>query len=556
MARRISRVGAGVAVLTCLLVAQLFRIQVLGSVAGRDLGREAVRQRTVGLPIEVARGLIYDRNHVPLTAGCERVSAVAFPSLTVPALAREPALAARVAGLLGLTAAEVAAALGQPGAPFRLKTGLAPSEAAALNRANPPGVVAVTEHLRYGPDSLARHLIGYIRPHAYQNPLDNVGVDGLERRYDRWLRGSGPLQVVAVVTPHKDEQLSGLGYRLRPAGSQEGGHSLVLTLDAYIQRVVEEELDRQGIERGAAVVVDPYTGEVLAMASRPNFDQNQPQQALDVHGAMVNAAVSAFAPGSVFKLVVAAAALDEGLTELHEVFTCTGEVRAGNRVFTCPSIAHGGHGRLTLQDALAYSCNSVFITLGQRLGAATLLGYAAAFGLGARTGVEIDREAAGLLPRAWGLGPEALANLSLGQGQLEVTPLQLAMVVATLVNDGIMLSPWVVRELRDPRGYTVERAGPGPGQRVVSSETARQLRLAMFAVTTYGTGRLAQTRSRAAGKTGSAETGPGQRTHAYFAGFAPFYVPKYVMVVFAEQAGAGGSVAAPVFGRTLNRLLP
>jgi len=205
---------------------------------------------------------------------------------------------------------------------------------------------------------------------------------------------------------------------------------------------------------------------------------------------------------------------------------------------------------------MAYSCNVVFIELAQRLGARRLLQYAVRFGLGNPTGIPMDREAKGRLPGELGMGPEALANLALGQGVLEVTPLQKARVVAALVNDGIMPVPWLLREIRTPRGEILEQHRAPGGTRVVGPETAGLLRLAMFAVTTYGTGQSAQVPARAAGKTGSAQTRPGLPPHSWFVGFAPFYVPRYVMAVFAEKARAGGLVAAPVFRAVMEAILP
>lgn len=558
--RRIARVITCFAMLLVFLTLQLARIQLVGVVAGRRLGQEAVRQRTPGVPIEVVRGDIYDRNLISLTAGGVRQSVVAFPSITSGlkagvAPAEWAAWLSGVSAVLGLGVSELDAVLGTPGPPRRLRVNVAPGVAEAVWVANWPGIVAVTEKIRYGPDSLARHLVGYVLPHAYTNPADNLGVAGLEGRYDALLKGRGPELLVACVNAHQ-ELIAGLGYRVQQGAPRDPGHSLILTLDASIQRVVEEVLDSRGINRGAAVVVNPYTGEILAMASRPNYDQNQPHLAFETPGALINVAVSPYQAGSVFKLVVAAAAIEEGLVRLDEKFSCSGEILVASRVFACSHQSRGGHGTISFQDAMAYSCNVAFIQVAQRLGARKLVEYASRFGLGTRTGVEIEREAAGRLPGDLWMGPEALANLALGQGVLEVTPLQMAMVVSALVNDGVMPAPWLVREVRDARGFTLEEHRAPAATRVVSAETARQLRLAMFAVTTYGTGQSAQITYRSAGKTGSAETRPRLPTHAWFAGFAPFYVPRYVMVVFAEQAGAGGVVAAPVFRAVMERLLP
>lgn len=557
--RRVSWAFGGLALLLVALVVQLARIQLVGVLGGRDLPQEALRQRTPGIPIEVVRGGIYDRNLVSLISRGARQSVVAFPTITAGARARgcPEQWQAMLSGLSAVLAmpSDLDSILSVPAPPRRLRTNVAPEVAQAVWMEGWPGIISVTETTRYGPGSLARHLVGYVLPHAYTNPADNRGVSGLEARYDAVLRGSGPDLVVATVDAHHD-LIYGLGYRVQRSDLGDPGHALVLTLDASIQRRVEEVMDARGIRNGAAVVLDPYTGAVLAMASRPNYDQNQPHLAFAIPGALANAAVGAYPAGSVFKLVVAAAALEEGLTSLDEEFRCPGAIRAGTRTFTCPRQAGRDGGTITLLDAMAYSCNVVFIELAQRLGARRLLAYASRFGLGNATGLPLDREDGGRLPSELGMGPEALANLALGQGVMEVTPLQKARVVAALVNDGIMPVPWVVREIRTPRGKILEQHQSPGGTRVVGSKTARQLRLLMFAVTTYGTGQLAQIPSRAAGKTGSAQTHPGMPPHSWFVGFAPFYVPRYVLVVFAEKAGAGGLVAAPVFRAIMEGILP
>jgi cell division protein FtsI/penicillin-binding protein 2 len=558
--RRVALALGCLALLLCALVGQLARIQLVGVLSGRHLQQEALRQRTLGIPIEVARGGIYDRNLVSLTSEGARQSVVVFPTITAGKQIRGSReqwqeMLAGLSAVLGVPSDELDAVLGVPAPPRRLRANVTPEVAQAVWMEGWPGIIAVTETVRYGPGSLARHLVGYVLPHAYTNPAYNLGVSGLEARYDAVLRGSGPNLVVATVDAHH-QLIPGLGYRVQESGLGNPGHALVLTLDAAIQRRVEEVMDARDIQNGAAVVLDPYTGAVLAMASRPNYDQNQPHLAFAIPGALTNAAVSAYPAGSVFKLVVAAAALEEGVTSLDEEFRCPGAILAGNRTFTCPRQAGRDRGSITLVDAMAYSCNVVFIELAQRLGARRLLEYAGRFGLGSATGLPLDREAGGRLPWELGMGPAALANLALGQGVLEVTPLQKARIVAALVNDGIMPVPWVVREIRTPRGEILEQPQPPGGTRVVRSETARQLRLLMFAVTAHGTGRLAQIPSRAAGKTGSAQSYPGMPPHSWFVGFAPFYVPRYVLVVFAEKAGAGGLVAAPVFRAIMEGILP
>ncbi len=531
-----------------LVLVQLVRIQIVGVVAGRALAQEAVNQRTPGIPLEVARGDILDRNQESLTGEGTRWSVVAFPQI----VRQWPDIPRHIAHALNIDLSTLHMDITGWNGPLRVQIAGEVDEqlAETIAEASWPGMVAVQDHLRYGHDALARHIVGYIRPNAYCHPQDNVGEMGLEARYNHWLKGYDPMQLVACVDANH-HLIDGLGYRIRPS-TDSVAHSVCLTIDAEFQRIVEEEMDRAGVCRGAVLILDPYSGAVLAMASRPNFDQNHPEAAFATQNALINAAVSPYLPGSIFKLVVAAAALQEGRVSTGDAFLCNGSMVVGGRTFQCTR----AHGELTFEEAFAHSCNVVFIQLAKELGPALLTDYAHALGLGMKTGLEVDGESSGSLPLARTMGEQDVANLALGQGDTTITPLQAAVLVATLVNDGVRPVPWLVQEVsNEVTGQLVWKREPPSGVRVLGIDTARTLRLLMFHVTTYGTGQDAQIVQRAAGKTGSAQTLTGSPSHAWFAGFSPFYVPRYVMVVFAERAGAGGTVAAPLFAAIMSRIL-
>jgi cell division protein FtsI/penicillin-binding protein 2 len=298
------------------------------------------------------------------------------------------------------------------------------------------------------------------------------------------------------------------------------------------------------------------------MASRPNFDANNLSDYLQLDAApLLNRAISAYQPGSVFKLVVAAAALETKLTHPDEVFYDPGYIDVNKLRFKGWDFERGGRGRITFTDAMAYSSNPVLIQVGLKLGPEKVCEYARKLGFGERTNIELNGENAGNLPEPDDLYPGDLANLAIGQGKLEATPLQIASLVATIVNDGVKIKPFVVSKLTKADGTVIKNYPISRGIRVLSRSTAVELRRMMEAVTTQGTGQAAFVDGfGAAGKTGSAETGRldvnGKSiSHAWFVGYAPIETPQFIIAVFVEEGMSGGDVAAPIFAEIANAIL-
>lgn len=553
--------------LVLLLVAtRLAALQIIG---GPQLAMEALRQRAEIIPLEVPRGGIYDRNMVSLTGSYYRQRVLVFPGL----LDDLAVTAAALAGDLGLPPEELARMLVEPGTRPVIDLGpMTAGVAARIAARNLPGLVVTPEKVRYGENAVASHLIGYI------SPTSGEGVSGLEASLDSFLRGAAPEAIMAFFDAlGRPIRGLGLGYRPGKDGS-EGRHDVILTLDRSIQETVERLMDAH-IRKGAVVVVEAQTGDVLALASRPGFDQallnlkdSSPGErdrirALlrDSDGPLVNRAVLAYPPGSVFKIVVAAAALEKRLVKLQDRFFCRGYIDVGNLRFKGYNFEQGGHGLITFEEALAYSSNPVFIEVGLRVGARDLLSMARELGLGQETGLDLFEEATGVLPEPEPMFAGDVANISIGQGRLTVTPLQMAQLMTAVAGDGLFRPLRLVKEIRRPSSgrppLIVKRNPVSRPRRVFSSLTASQLKMALQGVTTYGTGTRAFVSGYgAAGKTGTAETGelgPGGApvTHAWFAGFAPLYDPRYVIVVFIEGGSSGGGDAAPVFGKIAEALL-
>ncbi|MDT8901052.1 peptidoglycan D,D-transpeptidase FtsI family protein [Anaeroselena agilis] len=545
--KRIFGLAVMFSIICCLLAGRLVYLHL---VAGPRLAIQSLGSRIQEVPVDVDRGEILDRNGVPLTNTAQHFSLAVFPTH----IADVRRATAELAELTGFDAAKIAARIDRDGRPFKLKTDMDAMSARKVNARHIPGVMAVAEKVRYGYSSLAAHVVGYI------NAADNRGVSGIEGMYDDILRGGQPTYLVAVVDAGQ-QLIPGLGYKRLRLADGGGPSHVVLTIDSRTQKIVEKVMD-ENIVKGAVVVMRPGTGELLAMASRPGFDANNLGEYLGRGTApLLNRAVAAYQPGSVFKLVVASAALEEGVVSPNDQFYDPGYIDINGLRFKGWDFEQGGRGKLSFAEAMAYSSNPVLIQVGTKLGAAKLIDYADRLGFGHKTKLEFDGEADGNLPTPDSVYPGDLANLAIGQGTLEATPLQIACMVATIVNDGVAVDPYIVSRLTAADGTIVKSFPASRGHRVLSRRTAGQLRTMMQAVTRVGTGQEAYVEGfGSAGKTGTAETGrsgPAGRSvnHAWFAGYAPLDNPRYVVVVFVEDGMSGGDVAAPIFREITARIL-
>lgn len=530
-----------------LLMNRLFYLQIIENT---DLIRESLSMRMQQVPIQVARGEIVDRTGLSLTNTAQHYTIIIFPSQ----IKSVQIAAHQLATVTGMQEGFLLSQMNSHEQPFKLKISVDDSTRKKINMIKIPGIVVVSEKVRYGYGALAAHVIGYI------NSIDNEGVSGIEAMYDDVLIGSQP-EYATVLVDATEKVIPGLGYKRLRLAEGQGPSNVVLTLDKGIQKIVESVMDQNSIN-GAVVVLRPATGEILAMASRPNFDTNHLDDYLTQQTApLLNRAVSAYQPGSVFKLVTAAAALESGTVSPNDIFFDPGYIEVNQLRFKGWDYNKGGRGKLTFTEALAYSSNPVFIEVGLKLGAEALLSYAQKFGFGHRTNLNFNGEAAGNLPELDTISPGELANFTIGQGKFEATPLQVASMVATIANNGIKIDPYLVSKLTNSEGVVVKSYSASPGTRVLSKKTAGQLQEMMAAVTRYGTGQVAYVEAGgSAGKTGSAETGrlngAGQGiNHAWFAGYGPLVNPQYAIVVFVEDGMSGGDIAAPLFADILSRLL-
>ena len=414
-----------------------------------------------------------------------------------------------------------------------------------------PGVQAVLEPKRYYPNGpLAAHVLGYVG-------LDGVGLGGLESAYNAKIAGEpGKLFL--------EKDASGKPYESFEIASKPG-QSVVLTIDQSIQYQAEQSLNtairNSRAKSGTVIVLDPRNGDVLALANAPGFNPN------DVAASSAEtrsnwALQNIYEPGSTFKVVAFSAALEKKLVRPDDhIDGQMGAITVAGRVIH----DHKPFGTLTISEALAKSSNVAAIKLGLRVGDEAMYEYMKRFGFGSRTGIELPGETAGLLRKVERWQPSSIGSIAIGQ-EVGVTPVQMAAAFGALANDGVRVSPHIIREIRNEAGAVVYQ--PQPEQRrVISAETAISLRGMLEGVTLRGTAKAAQTDGySAAGKTGTAQK-IDPKTKAYsatkfvasFVGFAPVSNPQVVIVVVVDEPGGayhGGDVAAPIFREVAEQVLP
>jgi cell division protein FtsI (penicillin-binding protein 3) len=540
---------AGVLVVWMLCIAA--RLVYLQTVQHDALRARALSQQMGTIEINPTRGLIFDRAGQELARSVETDSFFAVPV----EIKNTEETAARLAPLLGAEAKELAARLADAKQAHKDFVWLARrvdgEQSKKIQELKLDGVHVRPEPKRFYPNgSLAAHVLGFV-------DIDEKGLAGIEQFHNERIRGEAG-KVLFEKDAHR-----------KPYESFEpqfrSGQSVTLTIDRMVQYRTEQALasavERNRAKSGTAIVLDPRTGEILALANAPTFDPNAAGAATPQ--SRVNEALqNIYEPGSTFKIVAFSAALEEGLVKPEDHIDCQmGTITVAGRVVH----DHHAFGTLSIADALAKSSNVAAIKLGLRVGDERMYDYMKRFGFGSRTGVELPGETAGLLRPVSRWQPSSMGSLAMGQ-EIGVTPVQMAAAFGALANAGMRVAPHLVREIRAGDDSIVYRAQPEE-RRVVSAETAQALRGMLEGVTINGTAKQAQLNGySAAGKTGTAQK-IDQKTKAYsltkhvasFVGFAPVENPAVVIiVVIDEPAGAyhGGDVAAPVFREIAEQILP
>ncbi|MEN3027227.1 MAG: penicillin-binding protein 2 [Chlorobiota bacterium] len=556
-----------------LAVAGIFvlRLAQLQLFRGQEYRERAEAQAIRKVVVHPPRGIVYDRSGTPLVENVPAFSVVVIPG-EFP-LERTPLLAS----LIGVDSLQLRLQLDSARrhlatrfAPLRLVQDADFSVVAAVeeHRNNLPGVSVEVETRRTyrGPARLA-HVLGYVRQVSpqhlermgdYYRPGDPIGYTGIEASFEPFLRGEKGYRFVVVNA--LGQPVSAFREQRYDVPAREG-FDVTLSIDARLQAVAERLLEGR---RGAIVALDPQTGEVLAMASAPDYDPEPlnrrhagtyyAELLANPERPLFNRAIqSQYPPGSTWKPLVGLAALQDSLITEQTRIVCSGGFFYGGRLYRC----HHAHGALTLVEALRVSCNVFFYQLGLRVGLERLHRVAALFGFGRPTGIDIPGEYRGILPsrefydrrygrRGWTEGGK-LVNLGIGQGELSVTPLQMAVYAAALAT-GVVRQPHLVRAVYNKYTRQLQPLAYAERPLPLRPEALELIRQGMEEAVNVAGGTALAARLPGVvvcGKTGTAQN-PHGNDHAWFIGFAPRQHPRIAFCVMVENAGFGGAVAAPM----------
>ncbi|WP_226681151.1 stage V sporulation protein D [Sutcliffiella horikoshii] len=504
------------------------------------------------IPFEPERGEILDRNGVPLATNMSAPTV-----LVVPRQIKDPNdTAEKLAAVLNMSKEKVYKLVTKSSSMERINPEgrkISHEKAKEIRALGLKGVYIAEDSKRHYPfGSYLSHVLGFAG-------IDNQGLMGLELYYDEQLKGEKGY--VQFYSDAKGRRMPDIPDDYE---APQDGLDLRLTIDSKVQTIMERELDLaqelynpDGI---IAIAMDPNTGEILAMSSRPDFD---PAEFQNVAPEIYNRNLpvwSTYEPGSTFKIITLAAALEENKVNLkNDTFNDSGAAMVDGARLRCWK--KGGHGHQTFLEVVQNSCNPGFVELGQRLGTETLFNYIKSFGFGEKTGIDLAGEGKGILFKPERVGPVELATTAFGQG-VSVTPIQQVAAVSAAVNGGILYTPFIAKEFVDPiSGEIVSRKTPVEKRRVISEETSAQVRYALESVVAQGTGRNAFVEGyRVGGKTGTAQKVKDGRymenNHIVsFIGVAPADDPQLVVYLAVDNPKGtvqfGGVVAAPIVGNIM-----
>ncbi|MDH6370060.1 stage V sporulation protein D [Paenibacillus sp. VTT E-133280] len=533
----------GLAVLFGSLVVRLAYVQLSQGEKLSDKVEDSLRRN---IPFTAKRGEILDREGIPLAYNISTPTVYAVPVQ----VKEKQKTAQQLAPLLGMTEEKLMSLLTKKSMSVKLQPGgrkITMELAASIRDLQLPGIVVAEDSKRYYPyGDLAAHILGF-------TGIDNQGITGVENIYDNLLKG-----IAGNIS-----YLSDAGGRLMPGSSEkysapQDGLNLQLTIDKQIQSIMERELDQAMVKyqaQGAwAIAMNPKNGEILAMASRPGYEPGLYKE-YDPQIYNRNLPIwMTYEPGSTFKIITLAAALQEGKVDLqNDHFYDPGFIEVAGAKLRCWK--KGGHGSQTFLQVVENSCNPGFVALGQRLGKETLFKYIRDFGFGSKTGIDLNGESNGILFKLSQVGPVELSTTAFGQG-VSVTPIQQIAAVSAAINGGNLYKPHVTKSWVNPEtGETVSEVKPELVRQVISEETSKKVRAALESVVAKGTGRPAFIDGyRVGGKTGTAQKVVNGRYSptehiVSFIGFAPADDPQIVVYTAVDNPKGiqfGGVVAAPI----------
>lgn len=470
---------------------------------------------------------------------------------------------------LGLTEEEVRKRVEKVSSIERVKTNVDKETGDRIRAYGLSGIKVDEDYKRYYPlDTMASTVLGF-------TGADNQGILGLEVKYDSYLQGTSGK--ILTLTDARGIEIENAGEtRLEPVN----GYDLYISMDSNIQQYCEQAAEKAYIKKQAdevsVIVMNPQNGEIMAMVNYPEFNLNEPFTLIEEMGAdgtesadkkqellnrmWRNPCISdTYEPGSTFKIITAAAALEEGVVSLTDQFYCPGYKLVEDRRIRCAKTS--GHGAETFETGIMNSCNPVFIELGERLGVENYYKYFKQFGLTQKTGIDLPGEAATIMHKQENVGPVELATISFGQS-FQITPIQLVTTVSSIINGGTRITPHFGVEVRETDGTLVETFSYDKREEICSGETSETMQYLLEKVVSEGGGKNARIEGYAiGGKTATSQTLP-RSEHRYissFLGFAPADDPKVLVIAIINNPKGtyyGGLIAAPVVKEIMENILP
>ncbi|WP_018247705.1 stage V sporulation protein D [Orenia marismortui] len=532
--KRISILFLFVILFMLSLSARFLWIQIISN---NKYQQKALGQRLRELKVEPKRGIIYDRNGVELAVSASADTVVAIPKEVKNA----KETAKKLSKILDQSQDDIYERITKKAAAVYIARKVSEEQAKKIRKLNLSGITFTDETKRFYPKGvLASHLLGF-------SGVDNQGLQGIELSYDYELRGNpGRISIESDAVGRKIPE------GIKDYKAPDDGNNIYLTIDNVLQYIAERELDKALTEHTAKaatiIMMDPKTGQILALANRPTYDPNN--FAKYSPGLWRDRAVSdTYEPGSTFKIITTAAGLEEGVVHPNDRFFDPGYIEVAGQTIHCWK--SGGHGSQTFAEVVQNSCNPGFVQVGQRIGKETFYKYIEAFGFSDKTNIQLPGEAKGLMYDLPEIGPVELATISFGHG-ISVTPIQLITAVSAVANDGQLLRPHLVKEIRNSAGKTIKDVSPEPIRRVISKKTAKTVRELLSGVVKEGSGKKAAVKGyEIGGKTGTAKHYGKQLYDSSFIGMVPSDDPHLVVLVVLSGVSSypyyGSQVAAPIF---------
>ena len=470
---------------------------------------------------------------------------------------------------LGLTEEEVRKRVEKVSSIERVKTNVDKETGDRIRAYGLSGIKVDEDYKRYYPlDTMASTVLGF-------TGADNQGILGLEVKYDSYLQGTSGK--ILTLTDARGIEIENAGEtRLEPVNGLDFNNSMDSNIQQYCEQAAEKAYIKKQADEVSVIVMNPQNGEIMAMVNYPEFNLNEPFTLIEEMGAdgtesadkkqellnrmWRNPCISdTYEPGSTFKIITAAAALEEGVVSLTDQFYCPGYKLVEDRRIRCAKTS--GHGAETFETGIMNSCNPVFIELGERLGVENYYKYFKQFGLTQKTGIDLPGEAATIMHKQENVGPVELATISFGQS-FQITPIQLVTTVSSIINGGTRITPHFGVEVRETDGTLVETFSYDKREEICSGETSETMQYLLEKVVSEGGGKNAKIEGYAiGGKTATSQTLP-RSEHRYissFLGFAPADDPKVLVIAIINNPKGtyyGGLIAAPVVKEIMENILP